>query len=149
MPKLPMSGKQEGREPARRYKSTSGEEQTRYRCLACDRPRSSTYHSRYPPSKPPPPPGICRRCTKMGKQREHHPPPPAITIYEIHHHHHHACTCSREQPPVRKPLELPLRPAYPRCVELPAEDKKGRFLSQHQLFEPMPPPMKLWTKPSF
>jgi hypothetical protein len=150
MSKLSMLGKKEYREPAgsTRTRSTRNGKPARYRCIACDRSRSSTYHLRHPPEEPPPPQGICRRCIEKEKQKEHLPPPPAITIYEIHHYHH-ACTCECEHPCASTPVELPLSPAYPRCAELAAEGIKGESHSLHQPFEQVPPPVKFEMKPSF
>ena len=147
MSKLSMQGKKEYREPAGSTRSTRNGKPARYRCITCDRPRSSTYHLRHPPEKPPPPQGICHRCIEKEKQKDHLPPPPAITIYEVHHYHH-ACTCKREQSCASTPVELPLSPAHPVCAELPAEDKKGTTLSLYELFERVPP-VKFGTKPNF
>ena len=144
-----MQGKKEYRELARSTRSTCNGKLVRYRCIACGRPRSSTYHLRHPPEKPPPPQGICRRCIDKEKQKEHLPPPPAITIYEIHYYHH-ACTCKREQHCASTHVELPLSPAHPVYAELPAEDRKGGSLHLYQLFERVPPPVKFETKvPTF
>src|ERR1700726_136620 len=118
-----MSGKQEDREPVRSTRSKGSVKPARYRCIACDRPRSSTYHLRHPPEEPPPPQGVCRRCIEEEQPKEHLPPPPAITIHEVHHYHH-ACACINEQPCASTPVELPLSPADPECAELPAEEKK-------------------------
>ena len=164
-----MQGKKEYREPARSTKSTCNRKPARYRCIACDRPRSSTYHLRHPPEEPPPPQGICRRCIDKEKQKEHLPPPPAITIYEIHYYH--ACTCKREQRYASTHVELPPPLAHPRCAELtardreagslplslvhlvyaelPAEDRKGGSLPLYHLFERAPPQVKFETKPNF
>jgi hypothetical protein len=169
-----MQGKKEYREPARSTRSTCNGKPARYRCIACDRPRSSTYHLRHPPEEPPPPQGICRRCIDKEKQKEHLPPPLAITIYEIHYYH--ACTCKREQrcasthvelppPPAhpgcaeltagdREAGSLPLSPAHPVYAELPAEGRKGGslplyHLPLYHLFERVPPPVKFETKPNF
>jgi hypothetical protein len=172
--KLSMQGKKEYREPARSTKSTCNRKPARYRCIACGRPRSSTYHLRHPPEEPPPPQGICHRCVDKENQKEHLTPPPppplAITIYEIHYYHQ-ACTCKREQHCASTHVELPLSPAHPRCAELsaedrkggslplsaarpgyaelPAEDRKGGSLPLYQLFERVPPPVKFGTKPNF
>ena len=142
-----MSGKHKDRDPARSTKSTGSRKPARYWCVACDRPRSPTYHLRHPSDKPPPPQGVCRRCIKEEQSKEHPPPPPAIVIYEVHHYYHHACACTNEQPFASPPVELPQYPAYPQCAELPAEEKNS--LSLHQLFEPAPPPVKFGVKPSY
>ena len=139
-------------------KSMDSAKLIRYRCMTCSRERSSTYHSRHPPEKPRPPPGVCRRCKKeqleeqlkeqlKEKLKEHPPTPPAITIHEFHHYHH-TCTCRHELPSASTPVET-LLPPYPGCVELPAENMRGRSRSPHQLFERVPPPVKFWTKPSY
>ncbi len=146
MSKLSMSEMKEYRESARSTRSMRKGKPARYRCIACDRPRSSTYHLRHPPGEPPPPQGICRRCIEKEKQKEHLHPPLAITIYEVHHYH---CTCKREQPCASTSVELPLSLAYPGCAELPAEDKKCGSLSPYQLFERVPPPVKFGMKPNF
>ena len=147
--KLSKSGKLEDRDSARSTRSTDSTKPARYRCIACDRPRSSSYHRRHPPGEPPPPQGICRRCIEKEQQQEHLPPPPVITIYEIHHYHH-ACACKHEKPCASAPVELPLSPAYPGCAELSAEERKDRSISPHQLLEQVAPPLvKLWAKPSY
>ncbi|KAH6667761.1 hypothetical protein B0J14DRAFT_567132 [Halenospora varia] len=140
--------RKEGREAAGGTRSTSSTKPSRYRCIACGRSRSSTYHSRHPPEEPPPPQGICRRCIDKEEQEEHFPPPPEITIYEFHYYHH-TCTCQHGQPFASTAVELPLSPAYPACAELPAEDFKDRSLSPHQLIERVPPPVAFWRKPSY
>lgn len=147
MPKLSMLRKQEDREPARSTRSTGGTKPARYRCIACDRARSSTYHLRHPSEEPPPPQGVCRRCIKKEQLKEHLPPPPTITLYEIHHYHH-ACTCKNKQPCASTPVELPQCLPYHGCAELPAEDRKGKSLSPHQQ-ERVPPLVKYWMKPGY
>jgi hypothetical protein len=147
--KLSKSGKLEDRESARSTRSTDSTKPTRYRYIACGRPRSSTYYLRYPPEEPLPPQGIYRRCVKEEQQQEHLPLPPVITIYEIHHYYH-ACACKYEKPCASAPVELPLSPAYPGCTELPAEERKDRSISPYWLLEQVaPPPVKLWAKPSY
>jgi hypothetical protein len=146
MPKLSLAGEQEGRDAAPGRRSISNTNPPRYRCIACGRSRSSTYHLRHPPEEPPPPPGVCRRC--IDKERKEHPPPyPEIRIYEIHHYLHE-CTCQRERSFAGTAVELPVSPAYPACAELPAEVSKDRSLAPSKLLERIPPPVAFWTKPS-
>jgi hypothetical protein len=142
--KILMSRKQEQehRELPWSTRSTNGPKPARHICYVCQRPRSSTYHSRHPPREPPPPQGVCRRCVREEKLEEHRQPPPAITIFEIHHYHHD-CACKQEQPHASLPVKLPPPPAYLGCAELPAEDlrdRKGRSLSLDRL-ERAPPPV--------
>jgi hypothetical protein len=169
-----MRGKKEYREPVRSTRPRCNEKLARYRCIAYDRPRSSTYYLRHPLKEPPPPQGICCRCIDKEKQKEHLPPPPppplAITIYKIHYYHH-ACTCKREQHCASTHVELPLSLAHPMCTELPAKDRearslpllpahpryaellakdrKGGSLTLYQLFEQVPPLVKFGMKPNF
>ena len=125
-----MQGKKEYRELVRSTRSTCNEKLARYRCIAYNRPRSSTYYLRHPPKEPPPPQGICYRCIDKEKQKEHLPPPPplAITIYKIHYYHY-ACTCKREQHYASTYVELPLSLAHLRYVELLVKDRKGGSLT--------------------
>lgn len=123
--------------------STNSERQAMYRCIACNRPRSSTYHRRHPPEEPPPPQGMCRRCLA----KEHLPTGPATVIYEIHLYHHDYT--SEHQPHTSVPTELPQTVAYPRCTELPAEDGLGKSFSLNQWLERVPPPVKLSAKPCY
>jgi hypothetical protein len=140
-------GEQEGRDAARGRRSMSNTNPPRYRCIACGRSRSSTYHLRHPPEEPPPPPGVCRRC--IDKEQEDPPPPyPQITIYEIHHYLHD-CTCQHERPFASTAMKLLVSPAYPACAELPAEDSKDRSLAPRQLLKRVPPPVAFWTKPGY
>jgi hypothetical protein len=145
MSKLPPVREQEGRDAARGRRSMSNTNPPRYRCIACGRSRSSTYHSRHPPEEPPPPPGVCRRCIDK-EQEERLPPYPEITIYKIHHYLH-GCTCQHERSFASTAMELPVSPAYPACAKLLAEDSKDRSPAPRQLLERVPPPVAFWNKP--
>jgi hypothetical protein len=100
--------------------STNGPNPVRYICYVCQGPRSSTFHSRYPPGEPPPSQGVCRRCV-----REESCQPPPTTIFEIHHYHHD-CACKHDQPRASTMAKLPPPPPYLGCAELPAEDLRYR-----------------------
>jgi hypothetical protein len=138
------------RNPAQSHRSAG---RTRYWCIACSRPRSSTYHSRHPPDEPPPPPGVCRRCVKE-ELREHHCPPATVKIYEVHHYHH-TCGCLTEQPHAGTPVEPPPYPEshiaaeLPELPELAADESRGRPPCMGQLSEMAPPPVKYWMKPVY
>jgi hypothetical protein len=135
------------RNPAQSRISTG---RTRYWCIACDRPRSSTYHSRHPLDEPPPPRSVCRRCIKEGFE-EHHCPPATVKIYEVHHYHH-ACGCPTEQPHAGASVEPPPYPESPVAAdlpELPADESRGRPHAMGQLSEMAPPPVKFWMKPQY
>jgi hypothetical protein len=145
----------------------------RYRCFACHRPRSSTYHNRHPPNEPPPRPSICRRCVDEERQIEERQAQPfaqpQITVYEIHHHYacckheqhhdgksievpisHHYESRITELPLSRnsegRPVEFPLSMGYPGRVELSA-DQQGKLFSLHQVLEQAPPQVMPRTKP--
>ena len=133
---------------ARSKNFTDKRRSVEYRCVVCDRLRSSAYHSRHPPEEPSPPPGVCRRCKNQNELKEYRPPPPTTKVYEVHHYHH-TCTCEREKTSVNGPAELPLWQTYPSCVELPAEEAKDHSHSQRLLFERPAPSVRLWTKPIF
>ena len=148
MSNSPQAAKQKDREAMGRTRSSSSIKPSRYRCLACSRSRSFTYHLRHPPEEPPPPQGICRRCIEKERQKEQLPLTPEITIYEIHHYYQ-ACAYQHGRPPVKPAVELPLSSGYPTCVELPAEDLRDRSFSLYQLLERAPPPVAFWTKPGY
>lgn len=122
--------------------STRSLKPARYTCYVCQRPRSSTYHSRHPARGPPPPQGICRRCVREEEFEEHMHSPP-ITIFEIHHYHHD-CACTQEQTRASTLVkQSPPPPAYLGCAELPAEDLRGRNNRLHRLdaLERVAPPI--------
>jgi hypothetical protein len=148
MSKLLMSQKHKYQDLARSTRSTGSVKPARFWCIACDRPRSFTYHLRHPPKKPCPPPGVCRKCIKREQLKEHPYLPLAIMFYKVHHYYY-TCAYINEQPCASTPVELPLRPAYPEYAELLAEECKDRPLSSHQLLERAPSPVKFEIKPFY
>jgi hypothetical protein len=116
---------------------------SRYRCIACGRTRSSSYHMRHPAENPPPSQGICRRCIEKDMQP---PLAPEIMIYRIHHYYH-TCICQHERPLARPAVEPPLSRPRSMCAELPVEEPGERSLAEGHLLERVPPPVAFWMKP--
>ena len=125
--------------------STRSTGRTRYWCITCGRPRSSTYHSRHPPEDPSPLQGLYRRC--IHKEVKEDPP---LTIYEVYYYYH-ACSCTNEQPSASMstpvgPLPYTEDPVY---AELPAKESRSRSPSTYRLSGGAPPLVKFWMKPGY
>ena len=124
-------------------RSTRSTNPSKYRCIACGRSRSFSYHMRYSAQDPPPSQGICRQCIRRDIRL---PLTPEIMIYRVHHYYH-TCTCQHERPLASPAVELPLSRPHSICAELPVEESGGRSLAEDHLLERVPPPVAFWMKP--